>query len=67
MSRGPEFPAGSKKRGMARAVEIVDWMVQHSESLEQECPPSSVARDVLKTRASHFREVANVLRKECPR
>lgn len=39
----PRFPSASKKRGMARAIEIVEWMKAYAEARNRE------ARD-----ADHF-------------
>lgn len=60
----PRFPAKSTKRGMARAVEIVEWMRDYAKAREQESQPGSLVRSVWHEKALVFDEVVHTLRIE---
>lgn len=62
----PRFPAGSKKRGMARAVEIVEWMRAYAQARERECVAAErpVVAEVFRHQALDYGAVADILRKE---
>lgn len=60
----PRFPAGSKKRGIARAIEIVEWAAAFAEARGAECSAAGreMAAAVFKEQAAHSRFIVNLLK-----
>lgn len=61
----PDAPV-SKKRGMARAIEVVQWMADFASEREQECLRAArpMTAEVFRTQALHYRSVVDVLKRE---
>lgn len=67
LARGshPRFPSASKKRGMARAIEVVEWMKAYAKAREAECTPThQFAASVFRNNAMTYDAVLDVLKKE---
>jgi hypothetical protein len=62
----PRFPAASKKRGMARAIEIVAWMKDYADAREGECLAAGhlLTADVFRGQAHNYGCVLDALRGE---
>lgn len=61
----PRFPAASKKRGMARAIELVEWMKAYAQAREAECTPThQLAASVFHNNVMVYDSVLDALRKE---
>lgn len=62
----PRYPAGSKKRGMARAIEIVEWAARYAEAMAAECENGqrAIAASVFREQAAHSRFIVKLLRNE---
>lgn len=62
----PRFPAASKKRGMARAVEITEWLQAHAEALAADATArgNTIALEVFKQQAADYKFVAQTLKGE---
>ena len=62
----PRFPAASKKRGMARAIEIVEWMRDYAAARADECQASghAITSSVFREQAISYGAVIKALRGE---
>lgn len=66
LGSSPRFPAASTKRGMARAIEIVQWMQAYHEARAAECLAAGrlLTAEVFKTGATYYSAVVDALRGE---
>lgn len=64
----PRFPAASKTRGIARAIEVIEWAVAYAEARQAECEAADrpLTASVFKDQATHGRFFADLIRKELP-
>lgn len=61
----PRFPAASKKRGMAKAIEVVEWMRDYADARAAECMPTHpIAASVFRSNVIAYSAVIDVLKKE---
>lgn len=59
----PRYPAATSKRGMARAIEIVEWMRDFA-AAESASATSVMVATVWKDKASHYDHVVKTLKTE---
>lgn len=62
----PRYPAGSKKRGMARAIEIVEWAASFADARAAECEARQrrITASAFREQAAHSRFIVKLLRNE---
>ena len=59
----PQFPV-SEKRGMARAIECVEWLKAFAEARAEESDSAPMLKEIWRGQAMSYETVLNTLRKE---